>query len=257
MIYQSKKYIRFLRKSKNQHGIHSPFVYALVTQCFYDKKKYPVYQLINQHRKSLLQSNEVIAVTDFGAGSRIFSSNNRKVAAIAKHAGVSKKRQKLLVRLIRYLGAQQVIELGTSVGLAAAAMGLANTATKITTIEGCPETAGVAKTYFKHSGIENIKVIASTFESYFDSLQQQTFDVIYIDGNHKKENTLHYFNTLLAQAHNETMFIIDDIYWSPSMTEAWEQMIQHPQVTVSIDTFQWGLLFIRNEQQKQHFTIRV
>lgn len=29
-------YIKFLLKSTNQHGIHSPFVYQLVTRCFYN-----------------------------------------------------------------------------------------------------------------------------------------------------------------------------------------------------------------------------
>jgi hypothetical protein len=32
----------------------------------------------------------------------------------------------------------------------------------------------------------------------------------------------------------------DDIHWSPGMEEAWET-IKHPKVTVTIDTFQWGL----------------
>ena len=35
MLQQIKSYIKFLLHSKNEHGVHSPFVYDLVTKCFY------------------------------------------------------------------------------------------------------------------------------------------------------------------------------------------------------------------------------
>jgi hypothetical protein len=31
-----KSYLKFLLLSKNEHGVHSPFVYDLVTKCFFD-----------------------------------------------------------------------------------------------------------------------------------------------------------------------------------------------------------------------------
>jgi hypothetical protein len=41
------------------------------------------------------------------------------------------------------------------------------------------------------------------------------------------------------------------------METAWEMIKKHPKVTVTIDTFQWGLVFFRREQHKEHFIIRV
>jgi predicted O-methyltransferase YrrM len=95
------------------------------------------------------------------------------------------------------------------------------------------------------------------FKDVIQQLKPESYDLIFFDGNHKKEPTLEYFDTLLSCVHNETVFIFDDIYWSKGMTEAWKTMIQHPKVTVSIDTFFWGILFFRKEQAKEHFVIRV
>ena len=83
------------------------------------------------------------------------------------------------------------------------------------------------------------------------------FDLIYFDGNHRKQPTLDYFQKLLPTAHNDTVFIFDDIHWSREMEEAWEEIRKHPAVKVTIDTFFWGLVFFRKEQEKEHFVIRV
>lgn len=82
-------------------------------------------------------------------------------------------------------------------------------------------------------------------------------DLIYFDGNHQKEATLNYFNKLLPLAHNNSVFIFDDIHWSKGMEEAWEEIKAHPRVRVSIDSFFWGLIFFREEQEKEHFTLRL
>ena len=81
--------------------------------------------------------------------------------------------------------------------------------------------------------------------------------MIYFDGNHQKEATLQYFNQLLKTAHNDSVFIFDDIHWSKEMTEAWETIKNHPKVTVTIDTFFWGFVFFRKEQVKEHFIVRL
>ncbi len=40
MYYRLLSYLKFLWHSKNEHGVHSPFIFKYVTQCLYAKKKY-------------------------------------------------------------------------------------------------------------------------------------------------------------------------------------------------------------------------
>lgn len=252
-----KAYFKFLLQSTNQHGVHSPFVFDLVTKCFYDKNHYPEYQIVDAHRKRLLQNNQIIEVKDFGAGSRVFKDNKRKVAAIAKNAGISWFRSKLLFRLVNYFKPKNVLEIGTSVGLATVSMALGNRNSEIITLEGCPNTLVVAQNGFKKLEISNVKTVETEFGSYFKTLQSQSFDMIYFDGNHSKNATIQYFEQLLATINNNSVWIFDDIHWSADMQQAWEFIKQHPKVKVTIDTFYWGLVFFRTEQAKEHFIIRM
>lgn len=255
--YQIKSYIKFLSKASNEHGIHSPFVYDLITKCFYDKDFYKEYDLLEIYKKKVLRDQNLLEITEFGEGSKIFKSNKRKVADIAKKAGISSRKQKLLFRMSKYFHAENILELGTSLGLATVALSLANQNSKITTIEGCPETAKVAEKLFKNFNLNNIDLRNQSFEDYFLKTKLKSLDFVFVDGSHNREKTLEYFQSLLNYIHNDSVIIFDDIYWSKDMTECWSEIISHPQVRVSIDTFKWGIIFFRKEQRKEHFVVRI
>jgi len=268
MLHQIKSYLKFLWKSKNEHGVHSPFVFNLVTKCFYDSKPKPEYQVLKNYRNSLLKNKNTIEVTDFGAGSKVFKSNKRQIAKIAKTAGITKKRAELLFRITNYFQPNSILEIGTSLGLATSALALGNPKTSIVTLEGCPETANQCQLQFQKFNINNINLVVTEFNSYLINLklhpsdnerkkQTLNFKLIYFDGNHSKQATLDYFELLLPTISNESVWIFDDIHWSKEMQEAWKIIKKHPKVTVTIDTFQWGLVFFRKEQEKEHFVIRV
>ncbi|WP_281322482.1 O-methyltransferase [Flavobacterium aestivum] len=258
MFFQIKSYLQFLWHSKNEHAVHSPFVFNLLTKCFYDKKTKPEYVVLKEYRNSLLENKNTIEVTDFGAGSRVFKSNTRAINKIAKNAGISRKRAELLSRITNYFQPSSVLEIGTSLGLATSALATGNPKASIITLEGCPETAKIAQNQFKQFGLTTINSLVTEFNDYLSNLQisPSNFQLIYFDGNHSKKATLEYFELLLPTITNETVWIFDDIHWSKEMEETWEIIKNHPKVTVSIDTFQWGLVFFRYEQPKQHFVIR-
>lgn len=258
MLQQIKSYLNFLYHSKNEHGVHSPFVFNLVTKCFYDKQNYPEYSVLKNYRNALLQNKNTIEVTDFGAGSRVFKSNTRQIAKIAKTAGITSKRAELLFRITRYFQASTILEIGTSLGLATSALALGNPKAKITTLEGCENTLTQCQLQLQKFNINNVDPVNTEFNSFLKNLQPTTYNLqlIYFDGNHSKAATLNYFELLLPTVTNETVWIFDDIHWSSDMEEAWEIIKKHPKVTVTIDTFQWGMVFFRTEQKKEHFVIR-
>ena len=232
-------------------------MFNLVTKCFYDKTKYDAYNTILNYRKSLIKNKTKIKVTDLGAGSQIMKLNERSVSKMAKNAGTTDKRVKLLFRITNYFKPEHILELGTSLGIATHAMSIGNPKANIISIEGCPEISKFSKAHLKNLNIKNIVIITNNFNDEFEKLKSNTYNLIFFDGNHQKEATLTYFETLLETATNDSVFIFDDIYWSKGMTEAWEIIKKHPKVTVTIDTFFWGFVFFRKEQVKEHFKIRI
>ncbi len=258
MFFQIHSYFKFLINSSNQHGVHSPFVFDLITKCFYDKKSKPEYSILKSYRKSLLKNKNFIDVTDFGAGSKVFKSNKRQIAKIASTAGISSKRAALLYRIVNYFQPNSILEIGTSLGLATAALSLGNPKSKIISLEGCTNTSNQCQLQLDKFNFKNVSLITTEFSKFLNpiALKNTNFDLIYFDGNHSKKATLDYFEMLLPTITNNVIWIFDDIHWSLDMEEAWEIIKNHPKVTVTIDTFQWGIVFFRSEQEKEHFVIR-
>jgi predicted O-methyltransferase YrrM len=254
-----KSYLTFLWNSKNEHGVHSPFVFDLVTKCFYDKKNYTEYSILKNYRNSLLANKNTIEVTDFGAGSRVFRSNTRAINQIAKNAGISQKRAQLLFRIVNYFQPEDILEIGTSLGLATSALSFGNSKSKIISLEGCTNTINQCQLQLQKFNINNVECVNTKFEDFLKTynLKPTTHNLIYFDGNHSKKATLFYFELLIPSIANDSVWIFDDIHWSKEMEEAWEIIKNHPKVKVTIDTFQWGIVFFRTEQEKEHFVIRM
>lgn len=57
MWFRFVSYLKFLAKSTNQHGVHSPFVFKYVTQCLYSKKRFHRNKNINVLLKTISYFN--------------------------------------------------------------------------------------------------------------------------------------------------------------------------------------------------------
>jgi predicted O-methyltransferase YrrM len=239
--------------------VHSPFVFDFIENVLNDDKNYYCYDKIENERQQLLQNKTVITVEDFGAGSFLIKTNERVVGAIASSSLKPKKFGQLLFRMANYYQSKTIIELGTSFGISTSYLANGNTKSTIHTCEGAINIASIAKQTFTNLQLQNIVMNIGDFEKTLTPLLQQLqkIDFAFVDGNHKKEPTLHYFHQLLQHSTNKTILIFDDIHWSTEMEDAWGVIKNHPSVTLTIDLFFIGLVFINADfKEKQHFTIR-
>ena len=260
MIHHFIRNIHYYLFSKHKKGfnIHSPFLFDLITLVFNDKSDKVAYRKLDLIRQELLHSNKTIEVKDFGAGSKVFSSNNRKVSDIVKYSAVRNKYGKLLYRLVAHYKPTTILELGTSLGISTSYLALGNPEAKVVTIEGCPETAKIAQETVILAGAGNVTIVNGSFNeilplTFFDLRELQ---FVFFDGHHTKEATLNYFEQCLPYISPHSIFIFDDIHWSEDMEKAWEIIKSNPKVSLSIDILQFGMIFFNKELSKQNFTIR-
>lgn len=184
MLFRIKSYLQFLWHSKNEHGVHSPFVFLLLTQGFYNKK---------------------IKLPD---------------AALSTYKGVNSKKSRLLYKIVRYFSPKSILIVGATT-FEKEVMALANPKAKI--------------------DIDIVNAIYNCF--YFSSIPTNSI-------------TNETIEQLVQTIENDSFWILEDIHANPAAEAIWQTLKQNPKVTVTIDTYHFGLVFFRREQVKEHFIIR-
>jgi len=251
-------YLKHRLTAKSRHGTHSPFVYKLADEVIYDFTDKSEYKNIEEQRKKLFNDDSIITVTDLGAGSHLNKNRTKKVSQIAKNALKSPRLAKLIYRLAKNTNPKSAIELGTCLGITTAYLATTSADTEVISIEGCPQTAEVAKKNFEDLNLENIELHVGNFDLILPDViaKQPSLDFVYIDGNHRKDATLNYFNWCLPKINENSLLIFDDIYWSEGMKEAWTEIKNHPDVTLTVDLFWIGLVYFKKGQAKEHFKLK-
>ncbi len=251
-------YVRYFFKARNEHWLHSPFVYELYTKVIKEKKQYADFEKIEGLRIKLKQNQGRIEIKDLGAGSGINKSTLRSISSICRHSEKSPALAQLLYRIVKDRKPAILLDLGTSLGLTTLYEATANPAAKVYTFEGCPNTAALAVQHFKQLSVSTIETVVGNIDVTLPEVLSNVpaVDFVFFDANHRYEPTMNYFRLCLEKAQEESVFIFDDIYWSPGMKKAWDEIKMHPSIGISIDLFFIGIVFLRKKQPVQHFTLR-
>ncbi len=240
------------------HGIHSPFVFNLISEVFRNKTTSGIVLDLENVRKIMLSDSRVISVTDLGSGSKYKKGNLRQISEIAQHSAVPPKYGILLLNLAAEFGGTDIIELGTSLGISAMYLARGSSSATVHTVEGCPETADLAASYFRQAGFTNIVRYTTSFDNAICEFRERQINpgLVFIDGDHRRDSVLRYFRALADIRNYKTVIVIDDIHCSKEMGEAWDSIMNDPSVTLTIDIFRMGLVFFRDGLTPLDYIIR-
>ena len=234
MFYRIRAYWHFLKKSTNEHGVHSPFVFSLVTECFYTKAS-----LHSMQRYALLKK-------------AVVENNTFETLPLLKD-----KEAFLLLRFFAYRNIQNYLEIGVCSPLTTHCAQIAAPKAQISRwkTEESIDTWG-SKNVAQEAAI--LKEGVGGFEEFGKQfLHGNKYDLVFFGNALPTENIFEYFQKTLVAVANETIFIFEGIHNNAKKEKIWNRIQEHSRVTVTIDIFSWGLVFFRKEQAKEHFTIRI
>lgn len=234
-------YISYWFKKLDQYSLQSPTLYSLYKGLInFSRTKESSDENLEEIRKKLLQDHTALAIEDFGAGSRKLKNNRRTVAQVTRYSSSKKKYNKLYQFFCLKTPATTVLELGTCTGLNTQYLAQVSKG-MVHSIEGSKSLWEVASSYNKspniifHNG-EISKILPEIL------ITIEKIDFVLIDATHTEEATVSYFKAILPFIHKKSIVAIADIHWSYGMENAWKTIKNLPNVRLSIDFFECGIL---------------
>jgi len=259
-FFVARKYLKYLLISRHRkgHGVHSPFVFDLVSRVFRNKINPDIVFIIENIRTNRISDQRTISLTDLGAGSVRTKSSLRKVSGIARYSAVPFKYCTLLANLASEFGGHDIVELGTSLGISTMYLAATLSQTVVYSVEGCPALAEIARENFSIAGIKNIELLNGSFEDMIPELRKRGIKpgLVFIDGHHRREPVLRYFAQMVKLIDKKGVIIIDDIHMSDEMEKAWNEIKHYQSVSFTIDIFRMGLIFFREGMNHFNYVIR-
>lgn len=223
---------------------------------------------------------------DYGAGPRVDRADSRTVGSFARHSSVSPKYGALLYRISRWFQPDHILELGTGLGISALYLAAGSPGIPLQTVEGNRERADFSSDLIKRCGFPGVKVHVGEMGQVLEEMPPLEGNrlLAFVDGNHRFEPTVRYMKWIVERAGpisagesgdmaghasgreegkragrvpgREAVVVMDDIYWSREMGQAWKEVISWPEVRVSIDLFHMGILLLRKDLSKTDLKIK-
>lgn len=252
-FFRLRAWINYRLHAVDRHSLHPPFVFEFYEEVIRHPYHFSIVESLESEREQMLSSPKTIAFDDAGAGKL---SGNRKISEIAQSSLMPFFKAELLLKLVHWLKPVKILELGTCLGLTTAY--LAQGKGKVFTFEASSSLANEARNLWKRHQIDDIHLIEGRIEKTLPDFlgQNPGWDFCIIDANHRLEATMNSFEILKKSRNESACLVLDDIYWSKEMAQAWQQIQKDPEVQVTADLFHLGLVFFRKESSKQHFVLK-
>jgi len=253
MSWRILKYIEhlFYLGHRKGHGIHSPYVFDFINGVVFNAKQWQVPDQPGRVHKVMRKDCSLIPRNE-PPGEIANEHDTRSISSFIKKASVSYKYGALLYRISLWFEAESVVELGSGLGISTAYLRAGSPTASFHTVEGGRIRAILAEQVIYRSKLGKVNMHQGDIGEELPGIlkDSSTRFLAYVDGNHHYEPTVAYLEQLVKHAGEESIIIMDDIYWSKGMYAAWKEVISWPGVRVSIDLYHMGILLLRSDLDK-------
>lgn len=255
-LFSIRAFITYWLKKEDRFSQQSPFVFKIYSELlsFLKANQNGDFE-IEKFRESLLGNRSKVTVLDLGAGSRKIPLPQRHISQITRYSTSGIKFSQVYQFFCNLTPGGYVIELGTCVGISTRYLDKC-TKGRLFTFEGSEEIQRIAKQDPVPQKTEFILgPISQTLAKVLETTP--TVDFALIDANHTYMGTMQSFYSLIQKINSRSILAIGDIHWTPEMEKAWEEIKLCPQVKLTLDFFECGIVFFDYPGEKTHLILDI
>ena len=251
-----RKGILLYRGIRYRHGfgVHSPFVFSLITKVIEEKCSYYSFHDIELIRKQLLFRDEPITYPDRKHNGKI---RRRTIGEVVRREAIKPKHGALLFRLTNYFKPQNILQLGPAMGLSTLYLTSYTSGLNCTALENVPEFVPIAQISFEKAARNPIDLRVGNYKELLPRALEDMgkVDLVFLNTTYEQQNNLWLFIECLKHVHDDTILVFEGIKTSHRMRNFWKKVCAHPAVTVTIDLYSMGIVFFNPKLHKRNYIV--
>ena len=217
-------YLKYLIHRKSEYSIHSPFVFDFMRKVLNDSGSNRDYDTIYRIARLLDKRKHI----------------NYRL----------RKQSRLLYRMVRYFEPDSVVSFGHMSALNATAMALGHMQTRVYL-----EQSETFLETLNSMGVVNVNLIQP---EEFDSgrFRRLNTGFVFFSRDSFEEDTWDYLTDCLNYKSSDSIFVFEGIHHNRDMEDAWEEIKENEDVSVTFDLYCVGVVFFREGIEKQDFVLK-
>jgi len=233
-------------RHRHGHGVHSPYVFNLITKVIEERCFYYCLQDIELLRRKLHFEQTTTKALPQLAINKIIDKDD-----------IQPKKGALLFRLVNHFKAVHILQVGVKSGLSTLYLTSHRKDIQCIALEDTVQFGAIAKHVFEKGARNPIDLRIGEYKD----LAQQAFadipkvDFIFFNTFSKQYDNIWLFNESLSYVYDGTVFVFDEIKANRKMRDFWKEVCNHPDVTVTIDLFSLGIVFFNKKLHKRNYTV--
>lgn len=237
---------RFKAGHHRGFGIHSPYLYRLITAVLEEKWPYYHYACVEHLRKELKTDHASIDNDTEKRGSNRLEKTEARCG-------------QLLFRLIQDAHCKTVLELGTSTGLETQYMAFANQKARCISVTTSAEIAALALEGFKKQDLKNIELHLLQNDETPEKILNElgTLDFVLFNQFSGEKECLILFEQCLLKKNKDSLFVFTNIHSNPDILNTWKIIRTHSEVQVTIDLYHLGIVIFNTALEKKKYVIQI
>lgn len=213
------------------HGVHSPFVYRLITQVITERSSYYCYQEIERLRKQFA------------------------VDPLIRRKMIRPKQGKFLFRLANYLKPLRILHIGPSLDFSIVYTNAYAAGLQCMAVDTASETVPLAGDLYEKGCRNPVYLQVGPYEDALKRVweRMETVDFVFFNTAHEQNDPVALFRECAKQANGQTVFVFNEIKANRRMQACWREVCASEDVTVTVDLYSLGLAFFNKKLHKRTY----
>ncbi len=236
----------FKARHRNGHGIHSPFLFRLITEVIENKGNFSAYPLMKDAGENVRNMLKILDMKSYQPQNKqtviVNSNENKELHRLPERI------DRLIFRLVNEFRPKDMAFYGSTFGVTLLAMALADRRIKL--------DAQVENDHYRSFCRRLAEVYEVNSIQFSEAGIVKAADFVVIQNPLDPEYCQRVLSAILAASDYDGVVIVSGVHTSAEMESVWAKSKSNPVIKVALDLFEIGILICRTGLNKEEFVVR-